>query len=755
MATAPPTSIRHSIPVQGMTCAGCAARIERALTAHPGVLSGHVNLANSTASVALTPEAAADSETRPALAAAIRSLGYTTPDPDISSSPPVAQASLLDARLTVGILCTVPVFIIAMATMSHGIPHDASADGSPPVWSNWLQLILTTPVFFFTGWPFLVAAWTNARHLAATMDTLVSLGTAAAYAYSLLAVVAPHLITPSTSAAHPPVYFEAAAVVLVLVSLGKRLEARATRRASDAIRALITLQPDTATIEQDGSLTSIPARSLKSGDTILIRPGERVPADAIISSGSSALDESMLTGESIPAERSPGSAIHAGTLNTTGSLRARVAAAPGDTALDRIVRLVEEAQSGKAPISRLADRISAVLVPIVLAIALATFALWLLLAPRDSALSMALLTSVSVLVIACPCALGLATPTAIMVATGLGARRGILIANAPTLELAHKIETVALDKTGTLTRGSPIVTEVLPLPHITASELLRIAAVAEQESEHPIARAIVAAALAQALPLYGGSNLTAIPGQGIEATVTGRPVLIGTSSFLSSRGLNPASLVALADTAAAQGRTSVLIAVDWQPAGIITVADEIRPESAEAIARLRAMNIRTVMLSGDNERTARAVASALGIDEVHAQVLPADKAAHIRTLQSGGRIVAMVGDGINDAPALAQADVGIAIGAGTDAAINASDITLMRSDPRAIADAIAVSRCTMRTIRQNLFWAFVYNLIGIPIAAGLLYPFTGWLLSPMLAGLAMSLSSVSVVANSLRLRKAL
>ena len=553
-----------------------------------------------------------------------------------------------------------------------------------------------------------------------------------------------------------PVYYEAAAVIIVLILMGKYFEARATGRTSAAIKRLIGMQARTARVVRNGTEQDVPIESVVVGDRVLVRPGEKIPVDGRVESGQSAVDESMLTGESVPVEKAAGDSVFGATMNTTGALRLVATKVGADSALQQIVRLVQEAQGSKAPIARLADKISGVFVPIVIAIALVTFVVWWFASPADSRLGMALVTAVSVLIIACPCALGLATPTAIMVGTGRGAEKGILIKGGEALETAHKLTAIVLDKTGTITHGKPAVTDIIPAPGgaggpLDERELLRLAASAEQHSEHPLAAAIVREAAARGLPLTEPIGFQAVVGHGVEAQVDGRAVLIGKAVLLAHRTI-PSTLTEKAAALAAMGRTPMFVAVDGREAGIIAVADTVRPESKEAIATMHALGLRVVMMTGDNQRTAEAVASQVGVDVVFADVLPKDKADKVKALQAEGHVVGMVGDGINDAPALAQADVGLAVGTGTDVAMESADITLMRGDLRAVPQAIALSHATMRTIRQNLFWAFLYNVVGIPIAAGVLLPFTGWLLSPIIASAAMAFSSVSVVLNSLRLR---
>jgi Cu+-exporting ATPase len=600
------------------------------------------------------------------------------------------------------------------------------------------------------------------------MDTLVALGTGAAYIYSVVATIWPRLFVEAAGAgtsAHAssdhgasqlaPVYFEAAAVIIVLVLLGRYLEARATARTGAAIRLLIGMQPRTARVVRDGSEVDVPIERVGVGELVLVRPGEKIPVDGLVESGESDVDESMLTGESEAVSKRAGSNVFGATMNTTGSLRVRVTRVGAETALQQIVRLVREAQGRKAPISRLADKVSGIFVPIVIAISATTFVVWWLASPQETRLGHALMTAVSVLIIACPCALGLATPTAIMVGTGRGASRGILIRGGDALERAHKISVMVLDKTGTITEGRPTLTDIVTVGggDIDPSELVRLAASIERESEHPLGAAIVRGAEERGLALADASGFRAIVGQGVEGVVDGRRGLIGKREMLEARAVR-VTLGAEAEALSAQGRTTVLVAVDGREAGVIGVSDRVRETSRGAIAGLREMGIEVVMITGDHPETARAVGAEVGVERVFARVLPGEKAAHVSDLQKGGRVVGMVGDGINDAPALAQADVGFAVGTGTDIAIESADVTLMRADLRAVVDAIRLSRATMRTIKQNLFWAFVYNVIGIPIAAGLLFPWTGWLLSPMIASGAMAFSSVSVVLNSLRLRRA-
>jgi Cu+-exporting ATPase len=614
-------------------------------------------------------------------------------------------------------------------------------------------LLLATPVQFWAGWSFYRQAWAAARHFTTNMNTLVALGTSAAYLYSAFVVLFPAAVL--ALGLQPQLYFETAVIIVALILLGRWLEARAKGQTSAAIKKLMGLQAKTARVIRDGQEQDIPVEQVRVDDLVRVRPGEKVPVDGFVVEGASAVDESMLTGESLPVEKRPGNEVIGATLNRTGSFVFRATRVGRDTALAQIVKLVEEAQGSKAPIQRLADVVSSYFVPAVIGVAVLTALAWYAFGPEPK-FTMALQTFIAVLIIACPCAMGLATPTAIMVGTGKGAEHGVLIRGGEALESTHRIATIILDKTGTLTRGHPTVTAVVPSAELPPSlDLIRLAAAAEQGSEHPLGEAVVARARELALDLPRVETFEAIAGHGIRATVEGHELLLGSARLMQERGIELNGLGERAEALALRGETPMFVATDGQAAGLIAVADTLKPEAAEVVAQLQALGLEVWMLTGDNRDTAAAIATESGIaaDRVLAEVLPGDKAAQVRALQEQGRRVAMVGDGINDAPALAQADLGIAIGTGTDVAMAASDITLVGGDLRGIVTAIALSRRTISTIRQNLFWAFIYNVVLIPVAAGVLYPFFGVLLNPVLAAAAMAMSSVSVVTNSLRLRR--
>ncbi|MFE0605664.1 heavy metal translocating P-type ATPase [Streptomyces sp. NPDC058892] len=656
-----------------------------------------------------------------------------------------AEIADLTRRVATGAVLTLPVLFAVMA-------HELFGADWVPGWllNRWLQLALITPVMFYTGWPIHVTGWLALRHRGADMNSLITLGTSAAYAYSLLVTLAPGLLPQDVR----EVYYEAVGVILTLILLGRLLEARAKAGTGEAIRSLLGLQARTARVVRDGTESEIPVEDVTVGDEIVIRPGEKIPVDAEVLTGSSAIDESMVTGEPMPVSKRTGDQVIGATVNTTGSLRVRASKVGADTMLAQIIRLVQAAQASKAPIQRLADAVSAYFVPAVIAIAVATFAIWFTLGPPP-ALTLALVSAVAVLIIACPCALGLATPLSVMVGTGKGAQAGILIRSAEALETAHKIGTVVLDKTGTVTAGKPVLTDVHTADATTEDELLRLVAAAEEPSEHPLAQAIVAGtrdrgAASPAAPVSGFESVT---GQGVRATVAGHTVLVGSPRLLATAGIDTGSLSAEAARLSAEGKTPVLAGIDGRPAGVLAVADTVKDDSADAIAALQRLGIEVVMLTGDNARTAAAIATQVGIGRVLAEVLPEHKADEIRRLQAEGSTVGMVGDGINDAPALAAADVGLAIGTGTDVAIEAADVTLISGSLSGVVTAVTLSRATMRNIKQNLFFALVYNAVGVPLAAGALYPLWGIRLSPIIAAGAMALSSLSVVTNASRLRR--
>jgi len=618
--------------------------------------------------------------------------------------------------------------------------------------SRYVELALTVPVLFWAGWQFHLGAWKQLRHRSADMNTLISVGTLAAFIYSVAATFVPGYFS---SAGHEAgVYYEVAALVVALILIGRYLEHRAKGRASAAIRRLLELQANSARVLRDGEEQEIPLDEVVTGDVLVVKPGEKVPVDGEVLAGSSALDESMLTGESVPVDKQPGDTVYGATLNTTGSFRYRATKIGSDTLLAGIIRLVEEAQSRKAPVQRLADLIASYFVPAVIGIAVLTFIVWFIAGDPQTRLASALISAVAVLVIACPCALGLATPTAIMVGTGKGAERGILIRGGEALESAVGITAVIMDKTGTITEGKPRLSEVAVLDGFSQLDLLSLAASVERSSEHPLAQAVVEGASERGVKLLDSSDFNSQTGKGVSAQVGGKQVAVARLDWLEHEGIDTREIAQVHDGFAAQGATALCVAVDGKAAGVIAVADKIKETSKEAVQRLHAMGIRLVMLTGDNQAVAEHIAGQAGIDEVIAEVYPEDKVAQVRRLQDDGYRVAMVGDGINDAPALAQANLGIAMGSGTDVAIEAAGITLIKSDLRDVPAALRLAKATMHTIRQNLFFAFIYNILGIPLAAGVLYPLTGWLLSPVIAGAAMALSSVSVVSNSLRLKGA-
>jgi Cu+-exporting ATPase len=652
-------------------------------------------------------------------------------------------------RLWVGALLGLPVFLLAMGDMVLGMGLGGHVDIRV---TNWIGLICSTPVVLWAGWPFFERAWTSIVNRHANMFTLIALGVGAAYLFSVAATVAPQRF-PDAFRVHGVVetYFDTAVVITVLVLLGQVLELRARGRTSAAIRQLLTIAPRTARVVRSGQEVDLPISSVRVGDTIRVRPGEKIPVDGVVMDGRSSVDESMITGEPIPVEKEPGSPVTGATINTTGSLTIRAERVGNDTLLAQIVRMVSEAQRTRAPIQRLADVIAAYFVPAVVVIAVVSFVAWSIWGPEPR-LALALLSAVAVLIIACPCALGLATPVAIMVGTGRGAVAGVLIKNAEALERLEKVDTLVVDKTGTLTEGKPKLAHVTALPPFSEQDVLRLASSLEQASEHPLAAAIVAGARERGIPILPVSDFESLTGRGVSGVVEGRAILLGTAALLSENSIDPTVLSSNADSRRREGQTVMFLAIDRQPAGAIGVTDPIKSSTPEAIRALRSDGLRIVMVTGDSEITAKAVATQLGIEDVIAEVLPQHKRDVVQRLQREGRLVAMAGDGINDAPALAEAAVGIAMGTGTDVAIESAGITLVKGDLRGIVRARRLSRATMRNIRQNLFLAFVYNALGVPVAAGVLYPFIGLLISPIWASAAMTLSSVSVIANALRLR---
>jgi len=653
-----------------------------------------------------------------------------------------AEVRDLTQRLVVGTVLSLPVVAAVMA-------DNLGAGWVPGVLlDHWVQLALITPVMGWVGWPIHRTGWLALAHRAADMNSLITLGTLAAFGYSTLVTVAPSLVPADVR----DVYFEAVGVIITLITLGRLLEARAKAGTGEAIRRLIGLQPRTARVVHDGAEVEVPVAEVVADDVVLVRPGEKVPVDGEIIVGRSSVDESMVTGESMPVDKAPGDVVIGATLNQTGAFRMRATKVGRETMLAQIIRLVQAAQSSKAPIQRLADAVSGWFVPGVVFVAIATFVVWFDVGP-EPALTSALVAAVAVLIIACPCALGLATPLSIMVATGKGAEAGVLVRSAEALETAHELDTLVLDKTGTLTKGAPALTDVIPVGDMHERELLALVAAAERSSEHPLAQAIVTGAADRDISVPEPGAFDSVTGKGVQATVGGRRVLVGNRRLLGDAEVDAAPLANAAERLAAEGKTPMLVAVDATAAGVVAVADTLKEDAAPAVAALRRLGLEVVMLTGDNRRTAEAVARSAGVDRVLADVLPGDKAAEIRRLQAQGRRVGMVGDGINDAPALAQADVGIAIGTGTDVAIEAADVTLISGDLAGLVTAIALSKATMRNIRQNLGFAFGYNALGIPVAAGVLYPVIGLLLNPMIAAAAMAASSLSVVSNANRLRR--
>lgn len=744
-----PENIESDFAITGIHCPSCMLSIQKVLSRTEGVSEVSTNFESARASVTYDPSMLTTRD----ISEKVNKLGYTaTPVVEeqemAKESAPDTETEVRDirARLIVSASLTVPVLIIAMVLpVFFGMKI-----AMPPSPLVYVQFLLTSIVLFYSGWLIYKGAIGAIINRASDMTVLIAVGTFAAYIYSAVATVVPGLFTKYS--VEPHVYYETVAVIITLILTGKFLEARARSHTSDAIRKLLSLQAKTARVIRDGQETDIPIEEVRAGEKIIVRPGEKIPVDGVITDGLSAIDESMITGESVPVDKQPGDEVIGATINRTGSFTFEATKIGKDTMLAQIVKMVRQAQATKAPIQKLADIVAGIFVPVVICIAITAFVVWFIFGPTPS-ITFALISFVSVLIIACPCALGLATPTAVAVGTGKGAENGILIRSAQALETARKLTTVVLDKTGTITLGEPSLTDVIPFTCFDKDQLLTLAASAEKRSEHPIAGAIVRGAQSQGLQISSPTHFEAFPGGGISATVDSKNILIGTGKLMTEHQIDTSALEKSANELNLYGKTVMYVAIDGVCAGLLAVADTVKSESKPAIARLKRLGLMVVMITGDNQQTANAVASEVGIDDVMAEVLPGDKAAAVKTIQQRGGAVAMVGDGINDSPALAQADLGIAIGSGTDIAIESSDITLISGDLNGVATAIELSRATMANIKQNLFFAFIYNTLGIPIAAGVLYPALGVMLNPMIASVAMAASSLSVVSNALRLRK--
>ncbi|MEW6688384.1 MAG: heavy metal translocating P-type ATPase [Pseudomonadota bacterium] len=735
--------------VRGMTCASCVGRVERTLAGLPGVVEARVNLASESAHVRYLPASTGLAEFRRRIAEA----GYEVPaqpakDADAGEAQRARELARMRGELLVGAALSIPLAVLAMGMYYAPFHAWLESFGLREPLLNLVLFALATPVMIWPGRRFFVAGWKAYRHWSPDMNSLVMTGTGAAYLYSLVVTFAPQLLPEN--ARHT--YYEAAAVVITLVFLGKFLEAVAKGRASDAIRKLLGLKARTARVLRDGKEVEVPIDAVQIGEVVLVRPGEKIPVDGTIASGASYVDESMITGEPIPVAKQPGDKVIGATLNQNGAFRFRAEAVGADTVLAQIIRLVQGAQSAKLPIQSLADRVVAVFTPIVLVIAALTAGIWLVFGPAP-ALTFALVNAVAVLVIACPCAMGLATPAAVMVGTGRAAELGVLFRRGEALETLSHVKAVALDKTGTLTRGRPELTDLVVVDGVDEAEARALIAAAEAASEHPVAQAIVKSARERGLEVAEAESFEAVPGFGVEATVKGRRVHVGADRYMLKLGLDVGAFAEVARRLADEAKTPLYAAIDGRLAAALAVSDPVKPGAREAIAALHAMGIQVAMITGDNRHTAQAIARQLGIDHVLAEVLPAGKAQAVAQIQQQAGKTAFVGDGINDAPALARADVGLAMGSGTDVAIETADITIMNSEAQSVPAALAVARQTLRTIRMNLFWAFFYNVALIPVAAGALYPLTGWLLNPVLAGAAMGLSSVFVLTNSLRLKR--
>ncbi len=741
-----------TLPVHGMSCASCVKKVEDALNGLMGVVRATVNFATERATVQYIPGAVSSEDFR----RAVKEAGYEILEVEVAQKEEIvdrekaareAEYRKLKRKFVSGVALVIPLFLLVYWD-KFGLSQLLALSRQ----TNFiLQLIIQTPIQFWVGWQFYRGAWAAARHKTSDMNTLIAVGTSAAYVYSFLATFFPQLFVAAQGVA-AEVYFDTAGAIIVLILLGRLLEARAKGQTSEAIKKLIGLQAKTARVVREGEEVDIAVEEVAIGDLVVVRPGEKVPVDGVVKDGRSSVDESMVTGESIPVEKNVGDEVIGATINKTGTFKFEATKVGKDTMLAQIIQMVEEAQGSKPPIARLADIISSYFVPAVIGVSIITLIVWYFFGPAP-ALTYAMLNFVAVLIIACPCALGLATPTSIMVGTGKGAENGVLIRGGEALETAHKLTTVVMDKTGTLTRGEPSVTDIVVLNNHEEDDVLRYAASAEKGSEHPLGEAIVNKAKEENVPLIDAKDFRAIAGHGIEANIDGKVLLMGNAKLMHDEGIPLNGLEKKAEDLSSQGKTPMFVAIDRNPAGIIAVADTLKDNSQEAVNALHKMGVEVAMITGDNKRTANAIARQIGIDRVLAEVLPEGKANEVKKLQSEGKTVGMVGDGINDAPALAQADVGIAIGTGTDVAMESADITLISGDLRGVVTAIALSKATIRNIKQNLFWAFAYNTILIPVAAGVLFPIFGLLLNPIFAAAAMGLSSVTVVSNALRLRR--
>ena len=736
------------LPVKGMTCASCVANVQEALSSLPGVKSASVNFATEKATVEYFPSQVGIRDFRKAIKDAGYELVETEKGEDIVEKEQREREAAylsLKRKVIIGAALTVPIFVL-MEWNNLGLSNLIRLSQQSIFL---LQLLIATPVQFWIGRHFYTGAIAAARHKTTNMNTLIAVGTSAAYLYSVVATFFPSVFEIKGYEAH--VYFDTSATIIVLILLGRLFEARAKGQTSEAIKKLIGLQAKTARVIRDGKETDVPVEEVEIGDRIIVRPGEKVPVDGVIIDGYSSVDEAMVTGESMPVEKNAGDAVIGATINKTGSFRFEATKVGRDTMLSHIIEMVQSAQGSKPPIARMADIIASYFVPAVIGIASLTFLVWYFFGPAP-AFTYAVLNFIAVLIIACPCSLGLATPTSIMVGTGKGAENGVLIRSGEALERAHKIDTIVFDKTGTLTKGKPEVTDIVAAG-LSEMDVLLYAASAEKGSEHPLGEAIIKKALDKKLEVRSPERFSAVPGHGIKATVNGKQVMLGNEKLMQEEGVSVDLLKQKAVELSEQGKTPMFVSVDNRLAGIIAVADTLKEDSVSAVKALHNLGIEVVMMTGDNKRTGQAIARLAGIERVLAEVLPEEKASEVKKLQAAGKVVAMVGDGINDAPALAQADIGIALGTGTDVAIETSDITLISGNIRGVVTAIALSKATMRNIKQNLFWAFAYNVILIPVAAGVLFPFFGILLNPMLAAAAMGFSSVTVVTNALRLRR--